>query len=407
METESQYQLLPPLDAADYEELKRSVLEAGVLIPVEHDELGRVLDGHNRMRAVQELRAEGFDVPDPAVIVRVGLTEPQKRAHVRAVNLARRHLTAAQKRVIVEAHLAEAPERSDRAHARELHVSPTMIGMARRRLGERGTVHSGQLRVGLDGRARRLPESRTILAADGAQAKRAIAALEVVPPEAFPDRVMTATDAGTAARLLKREMAREARMERLRDPGELRRMGKGRYSVLLCDPPWEYQGASDPGRTAERHYPTLSHAELLALPVGEIAARDAVLFLWVTPPKVAEAIELVSAWNMTFKTSAVWDKGVPGLGSWYRQQHEILFVATRGKIPPPAPANRPSSVIRAPRAAHSAKPDLVRKQIEEMYPGLPRIELFARGHVPGWDVWGLEAQPAQAGDQTGDGRRAG
>jgi MT-A70 len=81
-------------------------------------------------------------------------------------------------------------------------------------------------------------------------------------------------------------------------------------------------------------------------------------------------------------------------GYWVRNQHEILIIASRGDMPAPLPANRPPLVIAAPRREHSRKPDEVYALIERMYPGLPRIELFARQRWPGWDAWGNEAPPS-------------
>jgi MT-A70 len=79
-----------------------------------------------------------------------------------------------------------------------------------------------------------------------------------------------------------------------------------------------------------------------------------------------------------------------GLGNYVRQQHEHLLIARRGDFPCSQPANRPSSVIEAPRREHSRKPDEVYEIIERMYPELPKIELFARKTRPGWDAWGNE-----------------
>ena len=80
------------------------------------------------------------------------------------------------------------------------------------------------------------------------------------------------------------------------------------------------------------------------------------------------------------------------MGYYYRQQHELLLICTRGEMPAPAPSARPSSVIRVPRAEkHSAKPAIVYEQIEAMYPDLPRLELFARNARTGWDAWGNQA----------------
>lgn len=79
------------------------------------------------------------------------------------------------------------------------------------------------------------------------------------------------------------------------------------------------------------------------------------------------------------------------MGSWVRSQHELLMIGRRGTFPPPAPEARHPSVIEAPRREHSAKPDLVYSIIERMYPGLPRLEMFARCQREGWTAWGDQA----------------
>ncbi len=79
------------------------------------------------------------------------------------------------------------------------------------------------------------------------------------------------------------------------------------------------------------------------------------------------------------------------MGYYFRQRHELLYVATRGAMPAPAPAARVDSVIEAPRQAHSAKPDSVYEVIERMYPTLPRVELFARQRREGWAAWGNQS----------------
>ena len=403
--TERSYQLLPPLRQAEFELLKQDIAQRGVLVPIELDEQGNVLDGHHRLRAVRELREEGTEVPDPSVIARIGLCESAKRAHVRALNLHRRHLSASERRAVIEAQLQDTPDVSDRLIASQLSVSHTTVGMIRRRLGgSSATGQNGQLerRVGRDGKRRKVPAQRTVMAGSQSEANRALEALKTVPIEALPERTITAADASIAARIVRREDSRASRMEQLRDPGDLKQLCRGKkYAVLYADPPWRYSGASDPTRVAENHYPTMSHEELLELPVSEIAARDAVLFLWATPPKLAEAVELIDAWGFRLVTSAVWDKQVPGLGSWFRQQHELLLIATRGKVPAPAPADRPSSVIRAPRGKHSAKPAIVREYIERMFPDARRVELFARGAAKGWHSWGFEAQSNRPGRKAG------
>ena len=403
------YQLLPLLADQAFDDLKRDIAARGVLVPIVRDEDGALLDGHHRVRAIAELRHEGVRVADPPVLLRVGMTETEKRAFVRAINLHRRHLTASQRRAIVEEQLAETPDQSDRAIASLLAISPTTVGTIRRRLGEKGaTVQNGH-RIGLDGRRQRLPRTRTILAASEGEARRAMAAVKAVGTAALPNRMLSAQELNAAARIAQRETNREARFADLAEAPVL--PSGRRFSVLYVDPPWRYEGGggpSDPTRQAERHYPTMAHEELLLLPVGALAAKDAIIFLWATPPKLAEAIELLVAWGFEFRTSACWIKEQPasaasrkrgdlnprdaiGMGSYFRQAHELLLVGIRGRIPPPAPADRPSSILRAPRGPHSAKPAIARETIQRMYPSLPRIELFARGKSKGWTSWGHEA----------------
>jgi N6-adenosine-specific RNA methylase IME4 len=162
------------------------------------------------------------------------------------------------------------------------------------------------------------------------------------------------------------------------------------YSVLLADPPWRYDYARTKSRRVENHYPTMALADICALDVASLAAVDAVLFLWATNPKLEEALSGIRAWGFSYRTNAAWVKPQMGMGYYFRQQHELLLVATRGTPKTPLPANRPRSVMSAPRQAHSKKPEIARELIERMYPDARRLEMFAREQRPGWDVWGNE-----------------
>jgi len=74
-----------------------------------------------------------------------------------------------------------------------------------------------------------------------------------------------------------------------------------------------------------------------------------VLYLWATAPKLLEAIEVMKAWNFSYKTHAIWDKEKIGMGYWFRGQHELLLVGTKGHFSPPAASLRIPSVIREAR----------------------------------------------------------
>jgi len=166
-----------------------------------------------------------------------------------------------------------------------------------------------------------------------------------------------------------------------------------RYPVIYADPPWRYEnppmGATN--RSIENHYPTMTLEEIRALPVSELATDAAVLYLWATAPKLAECLSVMEAWGFEYRTCAVWDKEVIGMGYYFRNQHELLLVGKRGDIPTPQPGEQPSSVYRERRGEHSAKPVYYYEMIEKVYPTLQKIELFARSPREGWSAWGNQA----------------
>jgi N6-adenosine-specific RNA methylase IME4 len=174
----------------------------------------------------------------------------------------------------------------------------------------------------------------------------------------------------------------------------------GKHAVIYADPPWCYEhppiGAST--RSIENHYPTMTLEQICSIPAAEIASDDAVLFLWATNPKLYECMKVLDAWGFEYRTNMVWTKDVIGMGYYAREQHELLLIAKRGNLPPPAAETRPSSIIRAPRLEHSQKPSSCYDMIDTLYPGIRKIELFRRGTLERkhWSTWGNEAAPETA-----------
>ena len=167
---------------------------------------------------------------------------------------------------------------------------------------------------------------------------------------------------------------------------KIRNMKK--YDVIYADPAWRYDFSKSNSREIENQYPTMTIEEICALKVP--AKENAVLYMWATAPKLLEAIKVLNAWGFEYKTQAVWDKEIIGMGYWFRGQHEILIVATKGKFSPPEQPLRISSVIREKRTKHSKKPIYVRDMIEQWFPNAERLEMFARTSGENWDVWGNE-----------------
>lgn len=123
------YQVMPPLSDEEYADLKADIEERGVMVPIEFDEDGNVLDGHHRLKICEEL-----EITDYPKIIRSGMSEEQKRTHARKLNMARRHLNREQKQELIREQLRETPERSDRQIGKELGVSDKTVGAQRKEM---------------------------------------------------------------------------------------------------------------------------------------------------------------------------------------------------------------------------------------------------------------------------------
>lgn len=171
-----------------------------------------------------------------------------------------------------------------------------------------------------------------------------------------------------------------------------------KYNIILADPAWRFETWGERGkdRSAEMHYSTMSVDDIKKLPVQKLADKNCALFIWATSPMLPQALDVVKSWGFTYKTVAfVWIKkgktgGIfEGLGFWTRLNAEYCLLATRGK--PKRISSNVSQIVISKIREHSRKPDEVRTSIVRLLGDLPRIELFARQHINGWDAWGDEA----------------
>jgi N6-adenosine-specific RNA methylase IME4 len=174
------------------------------------------------------------------------------------------------------------------------------------------------------------------------------------------------------------------------------------FSTIVADPPWRYNAKVAPlrsggrGGQAEHQYPTMTNAEIAALPVASLATDQAHLYMWVTNPRlIAERngsrtvtpFDIVDAWGFKAMTLLTWVKpGRGGTGWYFRGQTEHVIFATRGGLGIPA-ANREPNVFEAKRSRHSAKPEAFFDLVERVSPG-PYLEMFARKTRLGWSSWG-------------------
>ena len=172
-----------------------------------------------------------------------------------------------------------------------------------------------------------------------------------------------------------------------------------KYNIIYADPAWTFKTWSNKGEEKSPKYDVMTINDIKNLPVNEIIENDCVLFIWVTYPLLIEGLETIKSWGFTYKTCGFsWikqnkkaDSLFWGLGYWTRANNEICLLATKGEVGSKSVINKKvRALINSPREFHSKKPDVVRNRIVELLGDIPRIELFARTRIKGWDVWGNE-----------------
>ena len=178
-----------------------------------------------------------------------------------------------------------------------------------------------------------------------------------------------------------------------------------KYKIIYADPPWHYGSKSAVNNSTgsdikplTEHYNTMSLNELKAMPIKNIIDKDCACFMWVTDSHLDEAIQIFKAWGFQYKTIAFnWIKTTSkgnyckNVAPWTMKSSEVCLLGTRGAMTKYKKINNIESLVIAERTKHSKKPCEVRKRIELLFGDLPRLEMFARDAVEGWDVYGNEA----------------
>ena len=179
-----------------------------------------------------------------------------------------------------------------------------------------------------------------------------------------------------------------------------------KYQIIYADPPWSYYNDSAAKQNCTTvkgmrrpPYKVMGSKEIMLLPVNNIALTDAVLFIWSTDYHLEKCMSVIKNWGFQYKTIAfAWQKknkqGQPVcfMGAYTMKSGvELCLLATKGKAAHKlVKKHNVRGLIETPRLKHSQKPAEARNRIVELLGDLPRIELFARQKVDGWDVWGNE-----------------
>jgi N6-adenosine-specific RNA methylase IME4 len=182
----------------------------------------------------------------------------------------------------------------------------------------------------------------------------------------------------------------------------LESLAERQFKTILADPPWQFQNKT--GKVAPEHrrlsrYATMTLDEICSLPVANLAAPVAHLYLWCPNALLPDGLRVMAAWGFTYKANIVWHKvrndggsDGRGVGFYFRNVTELILFGTRGKNARTlAPGRRQVNYLASRKREHSRKPDEQYALIESCSPG-PYLELFSRGVRPGWVAWGDQAE---------------
>jgi site-specific DNA-methyltransferase (adenine-specific) len=196
----------------------------------------------------------------------------------------------------------------------------------------------------------------------------------------------------------------------------------GKYEIAYVDFPWPYTAFG----TAKITYNMMSEKEIAEFDWSQFLAKRAAVFSWVTGPKLDVAMRCAEQWRerhgLYYQGIAyIWVKttngGVPIKASGPRPRFvkpldELLLVFSthpKERVFPLLSERQvqhqfeevsddvdlDAEYVLAPKQRkHSRKPEVFRDLIVELLGDRPRVELFARGRVSGWDAWGLEVDGA-------------
>lgn len=349
-----QYQLFDALRPEEYKALEQDIIKRGVLVPVEVDEDGNILDGHNRVEIADKYGLE-YDT-----IIRHFETEKEKREHIIKLNLARRHLDPwkwgeAFKKLLADRGVRSGTQGQQKAKTDTVSVIAEELGVnertARRRMRQAEQYE------------RLKPEER----------------IEVDVGRKSPSKVLK-------ERKLKE---REKLAEEIRRRPPPKKKANTKYEVIVVDPPWHYQKReSDITHRGRLSYPSMSLEEICKWGKDLPAADDCILWLWVTNAHMRHAFTVLDAWGFAEKTILTWVKNKMGLGDWLRGKTEHCLLAVKGK--PRVTLGKQTTFLEAPLREHSRKPGEFFAMVDQLCPSRNRAEYFQREPRDGWHGFGAE-----------------
>ena len=166
-----------------------------------------------------------------------------------------------------------------------------------------------------------------------------------------------------------------------------------KYKTIYVDPAWKIGSIIlDKWKSPlSDKYPTMTDEEIESLPIKELADNDCCLFLWVTHTKLPSGLKLMRMWGFKYYCIITWDKGSGWCQHGFNKRTELLLVGYKGKITNVISQSGKfiPTLVSEKKSIHSKKPKRLYGLLLN-HTAEPRIELFARQKIEGFDVWGNE-----------------
>jgi N6-adenosine-specific RNA methylase IME4/ParB-like chromosome segregation protein Spo0J len=375
LSTDSQNDLAPSLpidsiivgerhrrDLGDIAALAESIAEVGLLQPIAVTFDGHLIAGERRLRAVEMLGWKTI----PYTPIPINLDQIVRGEF--AENTCRKDFTLSEAVAI-----KRALEPLERARAKERMLS----GKPSEKFSE------GAKGNALDKVAVVVGKHRTTIA----KAEAVVDAAEA-EPERFGKLLADMDRTGRVNGVFRRlKIAKQAEAIRAEPPPL---PGNGPYRVIVVDVPWPNKNRSDDPSRRTVDYPTMTVAEICALPIASIMHADCVVWFWTTNFYMREAFEALDGYGLERKTILTWAKPRhSGLGDWLFGQTEHAILAVRGK--PVVTLTNQTTLLHAPVRGHSVKPKEFYDLVESLCPAPRYADLFSRyRHNDKWDCHGDE-----------------
>jgi N6-adenosine-specific RNA methylase IME4 len=349
--------VFPMLPEAELKRLAANIKENKQHEPIVMYE-NKILDGRNRYRACLLAGVtplfENYAGDDPV-------------GYVISRNLMRRHMDV-RERAVAAAKLATVTDGGDRRSDQD-----AILHLDRSQWAERFGISERSIASA----AKALADGHPDLFRALDQGKISLSTAEKATTLA-PDEQREVANLALAG---EKKAARTAIDSKAPKPGNGRTALCGAYSVVLVDLQRSFLEHSAPA--ADDPYPDLPLKKLKDT-ISLQAAPDSVVLAWTTPPRLAQTIEAVRSKGFCYRSHCVWPTDTEKTGCWFLNKHALLVLFTRGN--PPEPKAPWPSLIEAPAADGSSKPDEFFQMIEESYRGLRKIELDRQGPSrEGWD----------------------